>query len=123
MAAIQIGGVTLWNDSSTGLWHRFDGTDSLGPQVFVVGLPLGGEWHRITGGDGTLLQVNVGYQTSDYDDLITTLGGYRGRTGILTLPDSKSFPKCTFLGARFSAPVKSASGYVIAGTLVFRQRA
>ena len=124
MATISIGGATLWNNSTTGLWHRFLGSESLGPQVTVVGLPLGGEYHRITPAVGVQLTVECGWQVPNYTTLISDIGALRGRTGQLSLPGfGFQFPRCTFLGAVFGEPIRQASGDVITAQLQFRHRA
>ena len=104
-------------------WTLVVGVAAL-PVVVVVGLPLGGEIHRLIGGDGTIIAVEAGYETEDWDDLVTTVGERKGTVGELSLPDSKSFPRTTFLGAQWDEARRQPGGkYVITGTLVFRQRA
>lgn len=124
MASISIGNSTIWNNATTGLWHRFLGSESLGPNVTVVGLPLGGEYHRVTRADGVLLTVECAWQVSNYTALISQIGALRGVQGQLNLPDfGFAFPRCTFLGAVFGEPTRQASGDVIVAQLQFRHRA
>lgn len=124
MAKVQIGGQTLWDDATTGLWHRFIGAESLGPRVTVVQLPLGGEYHRVLPADGVMLTVECGWKVDNFTDLITDIGALRGTAGQLLLPDfAFDFVRCTFIGAVFGQPQRQSSGDVISAQLQFRHRA